>query len=274
MADNEMNDSQVDSSKEFYGENAITGSEADSDVSVANVTGQTIQLNTEGSSSLTSDEPNETTEDNPDEEKASEEEVAEEETQNEPSGLEQQVASSDKAIEALGIDLIKKGVDFGRAIEEYQNDGELSQATYEALAKAGYPREVIQGFVESRKAIDDAYAREVYNYVGGEKEYQQIASWMKGNLSKTEIDTFNEAINDNNLVMVKLMLDGIQAKRVAKQGTRKATLMGAPSNTASQSKGFTSKDDMIKAMSDKRYGVDRNYTLSVERKMYYTQGIF
>lgn len=273
MADNEMNDSQIDSSKEFYGENAITGSEADSDVSVSNVTGQTIQLSTEGASSLTSEDSNETPEDNTDEEKTSEE-ATEEETNDESSGLDQQVASSDKAIEALGKDLIAKGVDFVRAIEEYQEDGELSQATYEALSKAGYPKEVIQGFVESRKAIDEAYTREVYNYVGGQKEYQQIATWMKGNLSKSEIDSFNEAINDNNLGMVKLMLDGIQAKRVAKQGTRKATIMGAPSNASSQSKGFSSKDDMIKAMSDKRYGVDRNYTLGVERKMFYTQGIF
>lgn len=266
----ENNESQVNSNDEFYGENAITGSEADSDVQVSNVTGQTIQLNTEGASSLTSegDELKEEAED-------TQEETPEEET-NEPeeSPLEGQIASSDNALEALGKDLIAKGVDFIKAIEEYQNDGELSSATYEALAKAGYPKEVIQGFVESRKAIDNAYARQVYDYVGGEKEYQQLASWMKGNLSKAELAAYNEAVDDNNLGMVKLMLDGIQAKRVAKQGTRKATIVGAPSNSSSQSKGFATRDEMIKAMSDKRYGVDRNYTLSVERKMFYTNGIF
>lgn len=265
----ENNESQVNSNDEFYGENAITGSEADSDVQVSNVTGQTIQLNTDGASSLTSEGEELKEEAN----EESQEETPEEEPQEE-SPLEGQIASSDNALEALGKDLIAKGVDFIKAIEEYQNDGELSSATYEALAKAGYPKEVIQGFVESRKAIDNAYAKQVYDHVGGEKEYQQLASWMKNNLSKGELQAYNEAVDNNNLGMVKLMLDGIQAKRVAKQGTRKATIVGAPSNSSSQSKGFATRDEMIKAMSDKRYGVDRNYTLSVERKMYFTNGIF
>ncbi len=271
MADIETNENpEVNSNDEFYGKDAVTGSEADAtqDVVVEETTsGEIVQMGTEGatdSSSSVEENPEETTEENPEETQEEGTEEAPEDTQRE---------SNDKALEALGKDLIAKGVDFLGAIEEYQNNGELSQKTYEALEKAGYPKEVIQGFVETRKAIDNKYAQDVMNYVGGEQDFRELQTWMKGNLSKSELDAYNEAVNGENLNAVKLILDGIQAKRVAKQGTRKATLLGGVASKSAP-KGFSGRDEMIKAMSDPRYGIDRAYTISVERKMSLSNDLF
>lgn len=276
MADIETTENpEVNSNDEFYGKDAVTGSEADAtkDVVVEETnSGEILQMGTEGA---TDDLDGSADEEAPKEETPDEEpqEGTEDTKAGEEASLDTQRESNDKAIEALGKDLISKGVDFLGAIEEYQNNGELSQKTYEALEKAGYPKEVIQGFVETRKAIDNKYAQDVMNHVGGEKDFRELQTWMKGNLSKAELDAYNEAVNSDNLNAVKLILDGIQAKRVAKQGTRRATLMG---NVASKSapKGFSGRDEMIKAMSDPRYGIDRAYTISVERKMSLSNGIF
>lgn len=272
MADIETTENhEVNSNDEFYGKDAVTGSEADAtqDVSVEETTsGEILQLDTEKVAEETKEEPKDSQEETKEE---TQEEATEETKEEEPKDTQRE--SNDKALEALGKDLIAKGVDFLGAIEEYQNNGELSQKTYEALEKAGYPKEVIQGFVETRKAIDNKYAQDVMNHVGGEKDFRELQTWMKGNLSKSELDAYNEAVNSENLNTVKLILDGIQAKRVAKQGTRKATLMG---NVASKStpKGFSGRDEMIKAMSDPRYGIDRAYTISVERKMSLSNDLF
>ena len=267
MADIETNENpEVNSNDEFYGKDAVTGSEADAtqDVVVEETTsGEIVQMGTEG----TTEE--ETPEENPEETQ----EETNEENPEEEAPVDPQRESSDKAIEALGKDLIAKGVDFLGAIEEYQNNGELSQKTYEALEKAGYPKEVIQGFVETRKAIDAKYTQDVMNHVGGEKDFRELQTWMKGNLSKSELDAYNEAVNSENLNAVKLILDGIQAKRVAKQGTRKATLLGGVASKSAP-KGFSGRDEMIKAMSDPRYGIDRAYTISVERKMSLSNDLF
>ena len=275
MADIETNENpEVNSNDEFYGKDAVTGSEADAtqDVVVEETTsGEIVQMGTEGatdSSASAEENPEETTEETPEE---TPEETQEEGTEEAP--VDPQRESSDKAIEALGKDLIAKGVDFLGAIEEYQNNGELSQKTYEALEKAGYPKEVIQGFVETRKAIDAKYTQDVMNHVGGEKDFRELQTWMKGNLSKSELDAYNEAVNSENLNAVKLILDGIQAKRVAKQGTRKATLIGGVASKSAP-KGFSGRDEMIKAMSDPRYGIDRAYTISVERKMSLSNDLF
>lgn len=276
MADIETNENpEVNSNDEFYGKDAVTGSEADAikDVVVEETnSGEILQMGTEGATDALDGSADEEApkEETPDEEP---QEGTEDTKAGEEASLDTQRESNDKAIEALGKDLISKGVDFLGAIEEYQNNGELSQKTYEALEKAGYPKEVIQGFVETRKAIDNKYAQDVMNHVGGEKDFRELQTWMKGNLSKAELDAYNEAVNSDNLNAVKLILDGIQAKRVAKQGTRRATLMG---NVASKSapKGFSGRDEMIKAMSDPRYGIDRAYTISVERKMSLSNGLF
>lgn len=269
MADIETNENpEVNSNDEFYGKDAVTGSEADAtqDVVVEETTsGEIVQMGTEGATE------EETPEETPEETQGSS--ASAEETPEEEAPVDPQRESSDKAIEALGKDLIAKGVDFLGAIEEYQNNGELSQKTYEALEKAGYPKEVIQGFVETRKAIDAKYTQDVMNHVGGEKDFRELQSWMKGNLSKSELDAYNEAVNSENLNAVKLILDGIQAKRVAKQGTRKATLIGGVASKSAP-KGFSGRDEMIKAMSDPRYGIDRAYTISVERKMSLSNDLF
>lgn len=275
MADIETTENpEVNSNEEFYGKDAVTGSEADAikDVVVEETnSGEILQMGTEGA---TDDLDGSADEEAPKEETPDEEpqEGTEDTKASEEASLDTQRESNDKAIEALGKDLISKGVDFLGAIEEYQNNGELSQKTYEALEKAGYPKEVIQGFVETRKAIDNKYAQDVMNHVGGEKDFRELQAWMKGNLSKAELDAYNEAVNSDNLNAVKLILDGIQAKRVAKQGTRKATLLGGASKSAP--KGFSGRDEMIKAMSDPRYGIDRAYTISVERKMSLSNGLF
>lgn len=275
MADIETTENpEVNSNEEFYGKDAVTGSEADAikDVVVEETnSGEILQMGTEGATDDLDGSADEeaTKEETPNKEP---QEGAEDTKASEEASLDTQRESNDKAIEALGKDLISKGVDFLGAIEEYQNNGELSQKTYEALEKAGYPKEVIQGFVETRKAIDNKYAQDVMNHVGGEKDFRELQAWMKGNLSKAELDAYNEAVNSDNLNAVKLILDGIQAKRVAKQGTRKATLLGGASKSAP--KGFSGRDEMIKAMSDPRYGIDRAYTISVERKMSLSNGLF
>lgn len=276
MADIETDENpEVNSNEEFYGKDAVTGSEADAikDVVVEETnSGEILQMGT-STEGATDDLDGSADEEAPKEETPEEpQEGAEDTKASEEASLDTQRESNDKAIEALGKDLISKGVDFLGAIEEYQNNGELSQKTYGALEKAGYPKEVIQGFVETRKAIDNKYAQDVMNHVGGEKDFRELQTWMKGNLSKAELDAYNEAVNSDNLNAVKLILDGIQAKRVAKQGTRKATLLGGASKSAP--KGFSGRDEMIKAMSDPRYGIDRAYTISVERKMSLSNGLF
>lgn len=196
------------------------------------------------------------------------------EPQGEPQG-EPQVALNDKiekhtkTLDALGKDLKAKGVDFNQAIKEYNEYGALSSKTMADLAQAGYPAEVIEGFIESRQNLESEFTNAVYNSAGGEQAYNKVIEWAQGNLSNKVLSSFNRAIDNNNLEAVTLMFEGMKAKMVAKQGTRNPTIMGGGVTTGGY-KGFSNKQEVVEAMSDPRYGTDPNYTRSVELKMFYT----
>lgn len=192
----------------------------------------------------------------------------------EPQG-EPQVALNDKiekhtkTLDALGKDLKAKGVDFNQAIKEYNEYGALSSKTMADLAQAGYPAEVIEGFIESRQNLESEFTNAVYSAAGGEQAYNKVIEWAQGNLSNKVLSSFNRAIDNNNLEAVALMFEGMKAKMVAKQGTRNPTIMGGGVTNGGY-KGFSNKQEVVEAMSDPRYGTDPNYTRSVELKMFYT----
>lgn len=184
--------------------------------------------------------------------------------------LQDEVDKHTKAVESLKKDLKDKGVDFNAAVKEYERTGDLSEETIKALEDAGYPVEVVESFIEGRKAIEAKFTHAVYESVGGEKEYQKIVTWASNNLQKKSIDSFNRAIDNNNIDAIVLMLEGMKAKMVAKMGTAKKSIHGGAKSHQSQPKGFTSKADIIKAMSDPRYGRDAKYTQEVEQMMWAT----
>lgn len=282
MADNSNEtNAPVNSNEEFYGKNAVTGTNSPdgNPDGITQVTGQQIQLDTSGGESVLSNNeegtPNNgesllgSKEGTPQQQQG---ETKEEPSQKQEGGepLQKQMETNTQAITSVGKDLISKGVNLETAISEFEESGQLSEATLKAIEKAGYPRDVVNGLIEARRALDDAYTQKVYDYVGGEKEYQSLANWMRGNLPKETINAFNEAVDGGNINVVKMMLDGVKAQRISKQGTRKPMIIGGTTKGTPSNQGFANKQEMVTAMSDKRYGVDREYTLSVERKMMYS----
>ena len=184
--------------------------------------------------------------------------------------LQEEVDKHSKAVNSIKEDLKSKGVDFNSAVKEYEKTGSLSEETVEALNKAGYPPEVIEAFIEGRVAMEEKFTKAIYESAGGEKEYRTIVNWASQNLSKKSIDAFNRAIDNNNINAITLMLDGMKAKMVAKMGTANKSIHGGASAPKNSPKGYSTKTEMIKAMSDPRYGRDYEYTRMVEQQMWAT----
>lgn len=213
------------------------------------------------------EEPSTNTEENAEE---GEESTAGDNKEEGEKDLQEEVDKHSKAISSIKEDLKSKGVDFNSAVKEYETSGSLSEETIEALNKAGYPPEVIEAFIEGRVAMEERFTKAIYESVGGEKEYRSIVNWASQNLSRKSIDAFNRAIDNNNINAITLMLEGMKAKMVAKMGTAKKSIHGGASAPKGSLKGYTSKADVIKAMSDPRYGRDAGYTRMVEQQMWAT----
>ena len=251
----------------IYGENAITGSIDDAALAEkAEANGVTLTDNGETTASFTSTEtsgetqtpPNETPSETPDE------------TTPEDAPIEQKVADLKSSEDSLKDDLKTKGVDFETAVSEYNEKGVLSDATMDALAKAGYPKAVVEGFIKSRQILETQYTSAVYEAAGGEEAYGRMTQWAAANLSKADIEAFNSAIDSGNLGTVKLIMGGMRSAMgealTQKHGTNNPSVLGGPATT-NPTGGFADKAEMVKAMSDKRYCRDPQYTKLVESRM-------
>lgn len=247
----------------IYGENAITGSIDDAALAEkAEANGVTLTDNgettnpTETPETISSETITETT-NSPDDKP-------------EDTPIEQKVADLKSSEDALKDDLKTKGVDFETAVSEYNEKGVLSDATMNALEKAGYPKAVVEGFIKSRQILENQYTSAVYEAAGGEEAYSRMTQWAAANLPKADIEAFNAAIDSGNLGTVKLIMGGIRSAMgeamTQKHGTSNPSVMGGPASTNTTG-GFVDKAEMVKAMSDKRYCRDPQYTKLVESRM-------
>lgn len=259
----------------IYGENAITGSIDDAALAAkAEANGVTLTDNgetTETSASETSSGETQTPlNEAPTSETSPGETQTKPEETTENSSIEQKVADLKSSEDALKDDLKTKGVDFETAVSEYNEKGVLSEATMDALEKAGYPKAVVEGFIKSRQILENQYTAAVYEAAGGEEAYSRLTQWAAANLPKADIEVFNTAIDSGNLGTVKLIMGGIRSAMgeamTQKHGTNNPSVMGGPAPT-SPTGGFADKAEMVKAMSDKRYCRDPQYTKLVESRM-------
>ena len=184
--------------------------------------------------------------------------------------LEEDIAKHDKLTASIEKDLKDRGYDIKRAIKEYEETGDISTRTLADLAAAGYPKELVESILSSQKALEERFVNAVYDRAGGKAEFERTIQWAAANLPQGTVDAFNKAIDNSNLEVISLMLEGIKSRMVSARGTANPSIIGGAGSSSGVTKGFASKADMIKAMSDPRYGRDSTYTRSVEQKMLYT----
>lgn len=161
-------------------------------------------------------------------------------------------------------DLAAKGLDFNEIANEYDNKGELSAETLKKLEDAGYPKAIVDNYIRGLELDVQNFVSTIHGFAGGEENFNQITKFVqsKGNEA---INAFNSAINSGNLAQIQLVLYGLQSEMKATYGTKNRVIMGNGMVSA-PSEGFETKQEMIDAMTDKRYGKDMKYTREVERK--------
>ena len=186
-------------------------------------------------------------------------ETTEVETPVEDNPIETQ-KETDKVIKE---ELETKGLSFDEFAEEYQNTGTLSPESINKLEQAGYPKAMVDAYIAGLEAQASKFVDTVKSYAGD--KWDNIVELVKTQ-GQEAIDGFNATLNTGNLSQIKLMINGLLAQHKTQFGTSNPLVTGMPTATTSQS-GFTSKQEMVTAMADKRYGRDMSYTREVQTKV-------
>lgn len=176
--------------------------------------------------------------------------------------VEDGVKEQQKAEQDVKADLETKGVDYDALVKEYEDNGKLSEESMKALKGAGYPETVVNAFIKGFEAQVNEFTNAVYKIAGGEAEYGKLCNFIKG-LGEADVQAFNETINSGSLTQLAALINGYKAQMTTKYGTSNRSILGG-ANTV-ETKGFNSKDALVKAMNDPRYGTDMAYTEKVQR---------
>ena len=149
--------------------------------------------------------------------------------------------------------------------QEYNENGQLNDKSYEALEKAGIPKDYVDAFINGQAALAKQQGDEVKSVVGGDEVYNQMAEWAKENLTESEKKAYNDTINSKNLDSIKLAVAGLKAKFDQANGSEPNLLQGKASPTNEGS--FESWAQVTEAMADPRYSKDVAYQNAVKAKL-------
>lgn len=182
---------------------------------------------------------------------------------------EQQLTHAHEALDGVEKDLVTKGVDFAGLETEYMNNGGLSRQSYETLEKAGYPKAVVDGLLAGWEAASTRFVNDVYALAGGQEEFARIQQFVSSQ-NQDVINAFNATLDSENLMQIRMTLEGIKGQMVKQYGTQRPSIVGNAAPSVDRS-GYESTDEMIKDMSDPRYQKDAKFTREVYRKVKYSK---
>lgn len=161
--------------------------------------------------------------------------------------------------------LNKAGVDFNELQAEYNEAGGLTDAAYEKLEKAGFPKSLVDTWIAGQQAMATDMYEQVFGSVGGEENYNQMVDWAADNLPQSDIDAFNKAVDSGDVNMINFAVNGLAARYRSEVGTEPRLVQGETSGTSGGS--FQSAAELTAAMRDPRYQSDPAYRKAVADKL-------
>lgn len=165
---------------------------------------------------------------------------------------------AEKAVESAGLNM-------DSLASEYNEKGELDAKSYEALEKAGIPKDYVNQFIEGQKAIADQQATSIKDMVGGADAYAEMSNWAADNMSEEEKTAYNTAVNSKDIETAKLAVVGLKAKFEKANGNEPNLVEGKGTITGQD--GYKSWAEVTAAMSDDRYQKDPAYQAMVQEKL-------
>lgn len=186
------------------------------------------------------------------------------------------LAEAEAGQKALIEEAIEKGLDpaLMSVIEsEISDSGKLSKASYDALAKVGYSKTFVDAFIAGQEAHAQKFVNAIHSFAGGAENYEKLTTFIGANHPELA-EAFNAAIERTDVTTMKAVLSTgkeLHKKTFGKAPARNVANLAKPAPTAEtkpEVKGFESRAEMVKAMSDPRYAKDAKYRREVELRVF------
>lgn len=163
----------------------------------------------------------------------------------------------------------KAGLDLSAISAEYAENGGLTEDTYTKLEAAGYPKEMVDIYIEGLTNRLNATTNAAYEITGGEEAYGEMIDWAIANLSPEEQDAFDRAVNSNNKATVVMAVKGLKATmdaavkaNASEEPAEQITRSGKTATTV-----YETLDDYMADLNDPRYDTNESFRRKVMEKL-------
>ena len=161
--------------------------------------------------------------------------------------------------------LESKGLSLDEFSQEFSQKGELSPESYDALEKAGYPRNIVDQYIDGQKARAALYESEVKAVAGGDKGFTEMVEWAAANLSPPQIAAYNAAIDSGNPENAKLAVAGLYQQFNAARPSEPSLFTGSTGTPTADV--YESVAQLQKDMASKEYKTDSAFRSKVQSKL-------
>ncbi len=191
---------------------------------------------------------------------------SETEKESEPTKEETNKDNADLSIDKAEKAVENAGLNMSSLQDEYNEGGQLKESSYEALQKAGIPKDYVDAFIKGQEAIATQTSNTLKQEVGGAEAYNNMMNWASDNLNEAEINSFNKTVNGKDIEATRLAIQGLNARYKNNVGDD-PSLQSANKSSSTNAPGYRSWAEVTAAMNDERYGSDDAYRADVQNKL-------
>ncbi|MCQ4158763.1 hypothetical protein NON00_02325 [Roseomonas sp. GC11] len=123
-------------------------------------------------------------------------------TPEEHAQAQEQVEAAQKAGK---IDMVALDAEFGE-------HGKLSEETLAKLEADGFPRQMVERYIEGQQALVARQAEEIVGITGGKDGYTAMLQWAAQSLPQAEQAAFDAAVQSRDMAVVKFAVQGLYAR--------------------------------------------------------------
>ena len=185
-----------------------------------------------------------------------------EEASEEPEQVEEKAEDKEEQTEENSSEAYQAVAEASK--EFFENDGQLSEETYNTLEKAGLPRDLVDSYAAGQQALLSSEEGQIKSVAQG--NYEAMAEWANENLPQEEVEAFDEAVTGGTVSQAKLAVQGLYARYQNEVGAKPKLTQGAVSGGSTMP--FRSMQELARAQSDPRYkSGDKAYHEEIDRRL-------
>lgn len=149
------------------------------------------------------------------------------------------------------------------ASDEYIQNGELSQQTYDSLNERGIPKDMVDAYIAGQEAIVAAQSNDIFNAIGGKSEYESMSEWAGENLNDADLEAYNQTVESGTVDQAKFAVKALYQQY--KGGNPTSPMQGSTNGSAVAP--FTSRAQVTEAMRSKQYQRDAGFRQEIQQRL-------